>query len=114
MRPVNYEAFVATANAGTVLGPAVDGRFIAFATAQAEFTDAAAAGTLKLQGSNDPYTATPTNWSDIPNASIAVAAGATTATPPLAAPICYEWLRLVFVRSAGAGTINAFLHGWGY
>ena len=110
MSPANFLAIDAATNTGTVTSDAYPAQFLVGATAQASFTDNTAAGSLKLQGSNDPKS--PTNWSDIPSTATAVASGATTATPPLAAYLCYQWIRVAFVRSGGAGTLSAYLHTW--
>ena len=112
MQYFNDPALVAATNTGTVLSAAIDSRFYVNVTVQAEFTDGAAAGTLKIQGSNDPHS--PTNWNDVPGMTIAVAAGATVTTPTTATPLCYQWVRVAFVSSAGAGTITANLHANGY
>lgn len=74
------------------------------------FGDTSAAGTLKIQASNDPnpsgYLASidgfaPTNWADIPSATATVTAGASVLiTLP---QIVYRWLRVVYT-SSGAGT----------
>ena len=62
------------------------------------------AGTLKLQFSNDTG-ASPTLWSDIPSASIAVA---NTGTYIIAkTDLCYANIRLAYVRTSGSGTITA-------
>lgn len=80
-------------------------------SAQIFFTDAASAGTLKLQGSNDfnkagnfPGAFTPTHWNDITGASVVVAAGATSLIPKT--DISYNYIRLVWTRTAGAGTMT--------
>jgi hypothetical protein len=85
-------------------------------TAQVSFSDAAAAGTLKLQGSLDAPAAanladdtTPTNWSDIPSASVVVAAGATSVIEK--PDLNYMYLRVVWTRSAGAGTMTVKVKG---
>lgn len=107
MSPANETAISAT-NTGTITSAAVVSRFVLAATAQAVFTDAAAAGTLKLQGSNDATS--PTHWNDIANATTTVVAGATATTPLLAANLCYQWIRVVWTSSAGAGTVTVNLH----
>lgn len=112
MRSFNDPVFAAVTNTGTVTSIAIDASYLISATVQAKFTDVAAAGTLKLQASND--NALPTNWNDIPNSSATVASGALTTTPPIAAPFSYRWIRAVFVSSGGAGTINGVMQGIGY
>lgn len=108
MQYFNEPILTAVANAGTVTSAAIDSRFRCGATVQAKFTDGSAAGTLKIQGSNDPNA--PTNWNDIPNMTATVASGATTCTPNTDVLLCYQWVRVVFVSSGGAGTISANLH----
>lgn len=75
------------------------------------FSDASAAGTLKLQASNDPPGGqtlaagfVPTNWVDITNATVTVASGATSIIPYTLAS--YRWIRIVWTRSSGAGTLT--------
>lgn len=105
MRQSNFQVLAAVANSGTVTSAAVTAVQIIAATCQATFTDGSAAGTLKLQGSNDA--AAPATWNDIPNTSVSVTSGATSCTPVAAPPLCYNWIRAVFVSSGGAGTITA-------
>lgn len=84
----------------------------------AVFTDGAAAGTLKIQGSNDPcpYSNlaadfTPTNWVDIPSASVVVASGATSTV--MLTQIAYRWIRAVWTRSGAAGTLDILINAQG-
>jgi len=111
METRNYAAMAALVNSGTVYSAAINAQFLLGATAQATFTDSTAAGTLSLQASNDP--GTPINWNAIPNTSATVSAGATTMTPIQSAPFAYQWIRVVWVSSGGAGTITCNLHGMG-
>lgn len=104
----NKQILTAAPNTGTVESAAVDARFVIGATVQAWFSDVTAAGTLKLQASNDVKS--PTHWNDIPNATVAVAAGATSMTPILSANFCYQWIRVAFVSSGGSGTMTAVIH----
>lgn len=107
----NHPVINAVANASTVTSAAVDARFVLMATAQAVFTDGSAAGTLKLQASND--NSAPTNWNDIPLATASVVSGADTMTPVLATPFCYQFIRVSFTSSGGAGTFTVNLHTMG-
>src|SRR5438874_4834599 len=51
----------------------------------------------------------PTNWSDLPNATIAIAANGTFLTPPT--DVCARWARLAYVYTSGtAGTVIGNLH----
>lgn len=118
MRYLNDKMFDAAANASANSSPIDASAMVGFSV-QASFTDAAAAGTLKVQFSNDhygsgnlPFDFTPTNWSDITGASVVVAAGAVSAI--LFTNVSYQWLRLVWTRTAGAGTFTATLKSIGY
>lgn len=70
--------------------------------------DATAAGTLKLQASNDapingnPQTFIPTNWADIPNATSTVASGIGPAI--VIGNMCFAYIRAVYTRSGGGST----------
>lgn len=72
------------------------------------FGDATAAGTLKIQASNDfpiagelaPFT--PTNWADIPNATSTAVAG--VAPTIVIANMCFQFIRLVYTRTGGGTT----------
>lgn len=72
-----------------------------------------AAGDLKLQFSNDIVDPTlnitePTNWSDIPSATVAIAAPGVFAIPKT--DLCYQFIRLVWTPDAtDPGTISANL-----
>ncbi len=74
------------------------------------FSDAASTGTIQLQGSNDVSDAgtqmpfVPTNWANIPSGSVAVTAGGVVAVEK--PNLCYQWVRAVWTRTAGAGTIQ--------
>lgn len=113
MQSANLIVFNATSSAVTVSSSAVDASQMIKLSVQVAFTDAASAGTLKIQSSNDhnryssnlPGTFTPTNWSDISGASVVVAGGATSVIAPIDA--CYQWIRLVWTRTGGAGTMTA-------
>lgn len=90
-------------------GIQVDANQLAWASFQAIFGDAAAAGTLKVQASNDicpeGYMAqvfTVTNWTDIPSASVAVVAGASVLISKI--DLSYRWIRVVYTSSAAGST----------
>ncbi len=71
--------------------------------------DATMAGTLKIQCSNQNPSPSgnsinnnfaPTVWADVPNATATVTAGA---APAIVIPnMCFQFVRVVFTRSAGA------------
>jgi len=71
------------------------------------FGDVTAAGTLKIQCSNDvpvgaPQSFIPTNWSDIPNATSTIVAGV---GPAIVIPnMCFGWIRAVYTRASGGSS----------
>lgn len=83
-------------------GPPIDTSQLYSASFQAVFTDLTAAGTFKLQASNDPTgqdrrVFQPTNWTDIPNATITITAGV---GPILPLPsMTYSFIRAVWTPS---------------
>lgn len=70
--------------------------------------DITAAGTLKLQASNDPptngnsQTFVPTNWGDIPNATSTVASGVGPAI--VIGNMCFAYIRAVYTRTSGGSS----------
>lgn len=89
-----------------------------FASIQAEWTGGTAAGTLKIQISNDIVTPSTTadpganvvNWSDWTGSSTTVAGAGNFGWNVESG---YSWVRLVFTRSGGTGTLNAIFTGKG-
>lgn len=116
MKQFNDPVVNAANNASTNF-PALDSQQLYGASFIVSFTDAAAAGTLKIQASNDPTADpnnfVPTHWIDVPSASVVVAAGATS-NVPMPAQFCFRWLRVVWTRTAGAGkfTVNMYAQGF--
>lgn len=112
MRQVNVNVLSA-ADTSSQNGIQIDSNQLFAASFQAVFGDSTAAGTLKIQMSNDVAPTggpgvsnfTVTNWVNIPSASSTVTAGA---CPPITInPSCYRWLRAVYTRSSGgSSTIN--------
>lgn len=75
-------------------------------------------GTLKLQYSNDivnptePSGTTPTNWTDISGASVAVAGAGVVGIPKT--DLCYEFVKVVFTHTSGeAGTLTVNVKAFG-
>ena len=110
MRNVN-ERFASQSVSGTtpITFAKIDAQQLITISFQAVFTDLAVGGTLKIQMSNDPCaygnTAgvfTPTNWTDIPNATATVTAGLGGIVS--LQQVGYRWMRAIFTPSAGAGT----------
>lgn len=88
------------------------GQYIA-GSFQPVFSDTDAAGTVKLQFSNDVATNkgsqytdfTPTNWKDIPNASSTITAGVGAAI--VLNTMCFAYIRAVWTAGTpGTGTVR--------
>lgn len=90
---------------GSVTGTALDTNQCVNITFQTITTSSDAAGTVKIQGSNDNPGAqyrqnfTPTNWSDIPNATASIASG--VGPMIVLSNIACGYLRAVYTRSGG-------------
>jgi hypothetical protein len=73
-------------------------------------------GTLKLQFSNDPNTplggGTPTHWSDIASATVAVTADGTFGISKI--DLAYQWIRAVYTNTSGTGTFDVRFKGSGF
>jgi len=108
MRQENI-AVIPSQTAASVNGSAIIAQNLINASVQMVATGAAA-GTLKIQVSNDITTNsqsfTPTNWTDLSGASVAVS-GAGTYLIPIQ-NLCYEYIRVVYTNT-GTGTIAARL-----
>lgn len=116
MRVTNDLVFNAQSAGDSVNSSAVYSGYMVTASVQA-VTTGTAVGTLKLQYSNDPGSplerTVPANWSDVPSASVAVSSAGTYAIGKL--DISYNWLRLAFTYTSGAGNITtAYIHGFGF
>lgn len=110
MKVMNQPTFVGASVAVNQTGTPFDVSECQLAAAQGVFTGTGITGTLKLQGSLDPAnssstTAAPTNFTDIAGATIAVGAAGSFMIP--ITQLCYNWIRLVYVFSAGTGTVTA-------
>ena len=106
-------------NASTTSTQAIDCTNTLRGSAQAVFSDPAAAGTLEFQASDDqtnagnlPADFTPTHWSVIPGTAQTVTAGATTLIPYT--EFSYRWVRVTFISTGGAGTITISPNFLGY
>jgi hypothetical protein len=121
MRQVNC-LILSGADTGNVNGSQIDSNQLINASFQAVFGDSNAAGTIKIQMSNDVAplqyskgnnsTFTVTNWSDIPNASSTVTAG--VAAPITLTGMAFRWIRAVYVRGGSGATtvvVNMFAQG---
>lgn len=68
------------------------------------------AGTIKMQASNDA--ASPVNWSDIANATVSVSNTGVYFIPKQ--DISYQYIRIVYTRTSGSGTLVARVKTVGY
>lgn len=111
MRPLNDTIIPAQA-AASVNSSAVSGQFLIYLSAQIVSTGAGAAGTLKIQVSNDPVevSGNPVNWSDLSGASVVVAGAGAFLIPKV--EICYRWFRCVYTNT-GTGTIQVNINALG-
>lgn len=107
----NAPVIQSASNASTINLPAVPVNQAFYVSAQVIQGDSSAAGTVKLQASNDLAPAgqlatfTPTNWSDISGATATVTSGGTVLIPTTI--ICYQWIRAVWtVGTPGSTTIT--------
>lgn len=96
-------------NYGTVTTAAININQVFYVSAQAVVGGASAAGTMKLQVSNDyvdnPQVVAPSNWSDVTGASVSVSGAGVYLIPKT--EVCYNWARFVFTSSvAGQQTIT--------
>lgn len=62
-------------------------------------------GTIKVQVSNDSVKNSPTNWTDLAGATIAVTAASKLLLPKT--EVCYQFMRLVYTKTSGTGIVNA-------
>jgi hypothetical protein len=87
-------------------GSAINANQLVSASFQPIFGDVTAAGTVKIQFSNDnpgtAYNFTPTNWTDIPNATSAIASGVGPGI--VIANMAFQFIRAVYTRTGGGST----------
>lgn len=119
MRNTNFLLMSAVSNNGNKESAHIDAQQVYGCSFVATFSDNAAAGTMKIQGSNDPCgfgniaeDFTPTNWVDVASGSVVVAAGATSTVEKI--HINYRWLRVTWTRTGGAGTFNVYWNQQGF
>lgn len=101
---------------GSITGAAIPASQLIQGSFQVVTGDAAVAGTVLIQMSNDQnpsgdYDSTfvPMNWSAIPSATTTITAG--VGAPILLTSMAYRYIRAVFTRTGGTTTIavNALL-----
>lgn len=107
MKFVNYVALNA-ANAATAssTSSAIDASQMLSCSLQVT-SAGTLAGTTKLQFSNELKS--PTNWVDITSATVDSLDSQSVGIMKL--ETAYQWLRVVYTKSSGTGTITATLHG---
>lgn len=109
------------ANTGTQTGSTIDARQLFNASFQIINGDSTAAGTVKIQASNDnpPNGAiaasfTPTNWGDVPSASTTLTAGVPAAAFIRVIDMDFTWVRAVFTETTpGTTTIQVSMNAQG-
>ena len=91
----------------------VDARNLHLASVHVSMTGTAA-GTVKLQASNDEPTTglPPSNFVDISGATVSVSAAGQFLIPKL--DVCYNYIRAVYTATSGTGTVTAKIHMIGY
>lgn len=109
MRVVSTQALSAVNTASVTSAVILDTNQAINVSFQVIMGDATAAGTVKIQGSNDNPTGittrntfTPTNWSDIPNATSVIASG--VGPMIVMSNIAFQWMRVVYTRTSGGST----------
>jgi hypothetical protein len=94
---------------------AIDSQQLMGASFHIYFGDNTVAGSVKLQASNDicatnysaQYNFVPTNWVDIPSASVSIVAGAPELITLPNTSTMYRFMRVVYTfSSGGSSTIN--------
>jgi hypothetical protein len=102
------------ASQATLPGTAVNVSFCKAISCAVLGAGGATVGVLKLQASNDPVgllNVQPTNWVDIPSATVNVTAAGYFLIP--VTDISYAWVRAFYTRTSGTGTITAQIHAIG-
>lgn len=119
MRTINTLALNAVTSASSTPSLPILANELFNITAIGTFSDSGADGTLNLQGSNDIPAGqllpnfVPTNWVTIPGATATVASGALTVLIPTN-QICYYWIRVLWAKSGGSGTVTVAIAAQGY
>jgi hypothetical protein len=108
MKYVNCNVLSAS-DASSQDGIVIESSQLFSASFQAYFGDDTAAGTVQIQASNDEFNAfyqpsvfTPTNWTNIPNASATVTAGASVLIT--LQYLSYRWMRAIYTSNSGGST----------
>ena len=112
MKNLSQQNIVSTSITPSFNGPTIDSSQLIQISVQAVVSGAAPTGTIKLQASNDVCTAgnnpgifVPTNWSDVPNATVSYVAAGAVLIPKQ--DIAHRWVRIVNTFTSGTGTVAA-------
>lgn len=101
------------ADTATITGDAFPVQQIVYSSFVPAFGDTTAAGTIKVQCSNDNPNITgrglglgtafvPTNWADIPNATSTIVAGV---GPAIVLPnMAFQYIRVIYTKTSGGST----------
>ena len=113
MKVSNYPAIAAATSTGTtpVYSAAIPCTSLVQGSVQMTSSSGSNAGAVLLQASNDlppagttaPFT--PTNWTTVPDTIQTVTAGGIVLIPTTL--LAYQWVRVAWVPTAGAGTVTA-------
>ncbi len=106
MRPSNILLLNAANIANDQTSAAIVTDFVTSISAQAVLTGSSPNGHLKFQGSNDSVFApnVPVSWNDI-GTTLTITTTGTYLIP--AFDVCYAFIRLVWLKNSGSGTITA-------
>jgi hypothetical protein len=117
MRNIN-STILSGLNNATQTGQQIDSNQLINISFHLHVSDVTAAGTFKIQASNDvcpigPTPFTVTNWADIPSASVTQAAGTQDALITLS-NVSYRWIRAVWTKTtSGSGTVTVNMNAAG-
>lgn len=117
MRSINSQILTGVDASVSGVSAAIAASQIFYISVQAVMTGTSS-GTLKLQFSNDPCegqqpTASPTNWIDIPSATVTLT-GTAGAFGIAKTDLSYRFIRAVYTKNNGsAGTITVTINGMG-
>jgi hypothetical protein len=120
MRNVCVNIFSAS-DADSSNGSKIDANQLVSASFAVRISDTDLDGTIKIQASNDQITSgtpranfTPTNWVDIPDASVTVTNGVPSASLIVIPNMCFSWVRAVLTQTTpGTGTANVDMNALG-
>lgn len=97
------------ATAGAQNSSQIDSRLL-FSMSVQVVAAGAPVGVVKVQVSNDegssiPIPFSPTNWVDLPSISVAISASGNFLIPKF--DLCYNYVRIVYTKTSGTGSITA-------